>query len=167
MNRMRTSAAVLATAGAITAAQLGLAGSASAETAAPSASSASKVAPRSAGCPIDIVYTSRFYIGSGGWVTGNGLYFGLKNKSNKSFKNVKFTVTNVKNVRFGTAKAKGGKVTHKTSKTVTVYKKTLKAKASLGVQVRSKLLNKRSYKVKFSVRGSGWNCAVNQGTWGA
>ncbi|MFD5700075.1 hypothetical protein [Streptomyces lasiicapitis] len=163
---MRTSAAVLATAGAITAAQLGVAASASASSAAPSASSASKVAPRSAGCPIDIVYTSRFYIGSGGWVTGNGLYFGLKNKSTKSFKNVKFTVTNVKNVRFGTAKAKGGKVTHKTSKTVTVYKKTLKSKASLGVQVRSRLLNKNSYKVKFSVRGNGWNCAVNQGTWG-
>lgn len=166
MNRMRTSAAVLATAGAITAAQLGLAGPASAAPAGPSASSASKVAPRSAGCPIDIVYTSRFYIGSGGWVTGNGLYFGLKNKSNKSFKKVSFTVTNVKNVRFGSAKAKGGKVTRKTSKTVTVYNKTLKKKASLGVQVRSKLLSKRSYKVKFSVRGSGWNCAVNQGTWG-
>ncbi|WP_157168688.1 MULTISPECIES: hypothetical protein [Streptomyces] len=162
---MRTTAAVLATAGALTATQLGLAGSASASTPAPSAT-ASKVAPRSAACPIDIIYTSRFYIGSGGWVTGDGLYFGLKNKSNKSFKKVTFTVTNVKNVRFGTARPKGGKVTHKTSKTVSVYTKTLKKKASLGVRVESRLLNTRSYKVKFSVRGSGWNCAVNQGTWG-
>lgn len=162
---MRTTAAVLATAGAITATQLGLAGSASASSAAPSAS-ATEVAPRSAACPIDIVYTSRFYIGSGGWVTGSGLYFGLKNKSNKSFKKVTFTVTNVKNVRFGTAKAKGGKITRKTSKTVSVHTKTLKRKASLGVRVESRLLNTRSYKVKFSVRGSGWNCAVNQGRWG-
>ncbi|MFH8793604.1 hypothetical protein [Streptomyces sp. NPDC017941] len=162
---MRTTAAVLATAGALTATQLGLAGSASASTPAPSAT-ASKVAPRSAACPIDIIYTSRFYIGSGGWVTGDGLYFGLKNKSNKSFKKVTFTVTNVKNVRFGTAKAKGGKVTRKTSKTVSVHTTTLKKKASLGVRVESRLLNTRSYKVKFSVRGSGWNCAVNQGTWG-
>lgn len=166
MNRMRTSAAVLATAGAITAAQLGLAGAASASEGPKAAPTASKVAPRSAGCPIDIVYTSRFYTNSNGWVTGNGLYFGLKNKSTKSFKKVTFTVTNVKNIRFGSAKAKGGKVTRKTSRTVSVHTKTLKKKASLGVQVRTRLLNTRSYKVKFSVRGNGWNCAVNQGTWG-
>ncbi|MFG2502919.1 hypothetical protein ACGFSB_32525 [Streptomyces sp. NPDC048441] len=166
MNRTRTTAAVLATAGAITAAQLGFAGSASAVDA-PKAPKASAAGTQSAGCPIDIVYTSRFYIGAGGWVKGDGLYFGLKNKSTKSFKKVTFTVTNVKNVRFGSAKAKGGKVSHKTTKTVSVYDKSLKGKASLGVRVKTRLLNTRSYKVKFAVHGSGWNCAVNQGTWGA
>ncbi|GAA3089902.1 hypothetical protein ACFQ0X_04635 [Streptomyces rectiviolaceus] len=166
MNHARTTAAVLATAGALTAAQLGLAGSASAADA-PKAPKASAASAQSAGCPIDIVYTSRFYIGPGGWVKGDGLYFGLKNKSTKSFKKVTFTVSNVKNVRFGSAKAKGGKITHKTSKTVSVYDKSLKGKASLGVRVKTRLLNTRSYKVKFKVHGNGWNCAVNQGTWGA
>lgn len=171
MNRTRTTAAVLATAGAITAAQLGLAGAASASTPSPKTaprSAAPSAAPRVSGCPIDIVYTSRFYIDSHGWVTNGGLYFGIKNKSRASFKKVTFTVTNSKNVRFGSAKAKGGgKISHKTSKTVSVYKKTLKGKAGLGIKVRTHLLNKRHYKVKFAVRGNGWNCAVNQGTWGA
>ncbi|GGV22584.1 hypothetical protein GCM10010277_01680 [Streptomyces longisporoflavus] len=166
MNRTRMTTAILATAGALTATQLGLAGSASAADA-PKAPKASAASAQSSACPIDIVYTSRFRIGSGGWVTGDGLYFGLKNKSTKTFKKVTFTVSNVKNVRFGTAKAKGGKVTHKTSKTVSVYDKSLKGKASLGVRVESRLLNTRSYKVKFKVHGTGWNCAVNQGTWGA
>ncbi|QEU94737.1 hypothetical protein CP970_31060 [Streptomyces kanamyceticus] len=164
MNRMRTSAAVLATAGALTAAQLGLAGSASAAT----GSAAPKAAPRAvAGCPIDIVYTSRFQINRNGWVTNGGLYFGIKNKSRSTIKNVTFTVTNVKNVRFGRALPKGGKVTHKTSKTVSVFDKTFKGKAKLGFKVNTHLLNTRSYKVKFAVHGTGWNCAVNQGTWGA
>ncbi|MGA4842285.1 hypothetical protein [Streptomyces sp. G45] len=178
MNRTRSTAAVLATAGAITAAQLGLAGAASAASPSPRPSAQSvapqstpKAAPRSTGCPIDIVYTSRFYVNSNGWVTNGGLYFGIKNKSNKSFKKVSFTVTNVKNVRFGSAKAKGKgdgvKITRKTSKTVRVYDPFLAKKASLGVKVNSRLLNTRSYKVKFEVRGQGWNCAVNQGTWGA
>lgn len=164
MNRMRTSAAVLATAGALTAAQLGLAGSASAAsgTAAPSA------APRAvAGCPIDIVYTSRFQIDRNGWVTNGGLYFGIKNKSTKSIKKVTFTVTNAKNVRFGKATPKGGKVTHRTTKKVSVYDKSLAGKASLGFRVRTHLLNSRSYKVNFTVHGTGWNCSVNQGSWGA
>ncbi|WP_224059339.1 hypothetical protein [Streptomyces kanamyceticus] len=161
---MRTSAAVLATAGALTAAQLGLAGSASAAT----GSAAPKAAPRAvAGCPIDIVYTSRFQINRNGWVTNGGLYFGIKNKSRSTIKNVTFTVTNVKNVRFGRALPKGGKVTHKTSKTVSVFDKTFKGKAKLGFKVNTHLLNTRSYKVKFAVHGTGWNCAVNQGTWGA
>ncbi|ATL27301.1 hypothetical protein KY5_2283 [Streptomyces formicae] len=169
MNRMRTSAAVLATAGALTAAQLGLAGSASAATGptAPKAASA-KAAPRAvAGCPIDIVYTSRFQIDRNGWVTNGGLYFGIKNKSRSSIKNVTFTVTNVKNVRFGKATPTGGKVTRRTSKTVSVFDKSFKGKAKLGVKVRTHLLNTRSYKVKFAVHGTGWNCAVDQGTWGA
>ncbi|QDQ13407.1 hypothetical protein FH965_24910 [Streptomyces spectabilis] len=175
MNRMtRTTAAALGTAGLITAAQLGLAGTASAAGDATqrsaSADKPSSAAPfakaTSSGCPIDIVYTSRFYIGQGGWVTGNGLYFGIKNKSNKKFTNVKFTVTNVKNIRFGRATAKGGKITHKTSRSITVLDKSFSGKAKLGVQVRTRLLNKNSYKVKFQVRGNGWNCAVNQGTWG-
>ncbi len=169
MNRMRTSVAVLATAGALTAGQLGMAGaaSASAKPEPKAASAAPSAAPRSSGCPIDIVYTSRFQIDRNGWVTNGGLYFGLKNKSTKSFKKVSFTVTNVKNIRFGRATPKGGKATHKTSKTVTVYDKSLAGKAKLGVKVRTHLLNTRSYKVKFSVRGNGWNCAVDQGTWGA
>ncbi|MFH8606014.1 hypothetical protein ACH4D5_00750 [Streptomyces sp. NPDC018029] len=165
---MRTSAAVLATAGALTAAQLGLAGSASAATGPTAPKAAPKASPSAvSGCPIDIVYTSRFQVDRNGWVTNGGLYFGIKNKSTKSFKKVSFTVTNVKNIRFGRATPKGGKVTHKTSKTVTVYDKSLAGKAKLGVKVRTRLLNTRSYKVKFSVRGTGWNCAVNQGTWGA
>ncbi|GHE56770.1 hypothetical protein GCM10018785_27500 [Streptomyces longispororuber] len=173
VNRTRITAAALGTAALVTVGQLGLAGTASASgdatqrsASADKPSSAAPSATRSSGCPIDIVYTSRFYIGSGGWVTGNGLYFGIKNKSTKKFGKVKFTVTNVKNIRFGRATAKGGKITHKTSKSVTVYTKTLKGKAKLGVQVRTRLLNKNSYKVKFQVRGNGWNCAVNQGTWG-
>lgn len=153
---MRTTAAVLATAGALTAAQLGLAGAASAATA----------APQSSGCPIDIVYPSRFYIDSNGWVTNGGLYFGIKNKSTRKFQKVTFTVTNVKNIRFGTARAKGGTISHKTSKTVSVYTRTFKGKAGLGFKVRTRLLNTSVYKVKFTLRGTGWNCAVNQGTWG-
>lgn len=164
MNRMRTSAAVLATAGALTAVQLGLAGSASAAT----GPTAPKAAPRAvAGCPIDIVYTSRFQVNREGWVTNGGLYFGIKNKSTKSFKNVTFTVTNVKNIRFGKATPKGGKVTRKTSQTVSVFDRSLKGKAKLGFRVNTHLLNNRHYKVKFTVHGTGWNCAVNQGTWGA
>lgn len=158
MNRMRTTTTVLATAGLLTAAQLGLAGGAF----------AAAQAPASSGCPIDLVYPSRFYIDSHGWVTNGGLYFGIKNKSTtKTFKKVSFTVTDVKNIRFGSAKATGGKVTHKTSKTVTVYTGTLNKKASLGVKVQTHLLNTHSYKVKFTLHGSGWTCAVNQGTWGS
>jgi hypothetical protein len=158
MNRMRTTTAVLATAGLLTAAQLGLAGGAFAATQTPAGS----------GCPINLVYPTSFYIDSHGWVTGGGLYFGIKNKSTtQTFKNVSFTVTDVKNIRFGSARATGGKVTHKTSKTVTVSTGTLKKKASLGVKVQTHLLNTHTYKVKFTLHGSGWNCAVNQGTWGA
>ncbi|OIJ66389.1 hypothetical protein [Streptomyces mangrovisoli] len=157
MNRTRTTTAVLATAGIVTAAQLGFAGAASAASASATSSS----------CPISISYPSRFYVDSNGWVTGSGLYFGVNNKSTtKSFKKVTFTVTDVKNIRFGTATAKGGKVTHRTSKTVSVYTATLKAKGKLGVTVRTHLLNTHSYKVKFTLKGTGWNCAVNQGTWG-
>ncbi|GGW74884.1 hypothetical protein GCM10010503_60560 [Streptomyces lucensis JCM 4490] len=158
MNRMRTTMTVLAAAGVVTAAQLGLAGSASAATRAPQSSS---------GCPVNLVYPSRFYVDSHGWVTNGGLYFGIKNKSTtKSFKKVTFTVTNVKNIRFGKAKPTGGKVTKNTTTTVSVYTATLKKKASLGVRVPSHLLNTRSYKVKFTLKGTGWNCASNQGTWG-
>ncbi|MEU9477352.1 hypothetical protein [Streptomyces sp. NPDC048191] len=154
---MRTTAAVLATAGVLTAAQLGLATGAFAATS----------APQRAGCPLNLVYPSRFYIDSHGWVTNGGLYFGIKNKSTTtSFKKVSFTVTDVKNIRFGSARATGGKITHKTSKTVTVYAGTLNKKASLGVKVQTHLLNTHSYKVKFTLHGSGWNCAVDQGTWG-
>ncbi|MDV9177834.1 hypothetical protein R6V09_47895 [Streptomyces sp. W16] len=158
VHRMRTTAAVLTAAAALTAAQLGLAQAASATTAAPSSS----------GCPISVVYPSGFYVDSHGWVTGGGLYFGIKNKSTtKSFKKVTLTVTDVKNIRFGTAKAKGGTVSHRTSKAVSVYTTTLKKKASVGVTVRTHLLNTRTYKVKLTLHGSGWNCAVDQGTWGS
>ncbi|MET8246395.1 hypothetical protein ABZV31_19425 [Streptomyces sp. NPDC005202] len=157
MNRTRTTVAALAAAGVVTAAQLGLAG----------AASAAAAAPQSSGCPINIVYPSRFYVDHNGWVTNGGLYFGIKSKTTKSFKKVTFTVTNVKNIRFGSATAKGGKISHKTSQTVSVYTKTFKGKASLGFKVRTHLLNTRSYKLKFTLHGSGWNCAVNQGTWGS
>ncbi|MFJ8196712.1 hypothetical protein [Streptomyces sp. NPDC096152] len=157
MNRTRTTVAALAAAGVVTAAQLGLAGAASAATA----------APQSSGCPINIVYPSRFYVDHNGWVTNGGLYFGIKSKTDKSFKKVTFTVTNVKNLRFGTATPKGGKITHRTSQTVSVYTSTFKGKASLGFKVRTHLLNTHSYKLKFTLHGSGWNCAVSQGTWGA
>ncbi|MFE0514896.1 hypothetical protein [Streptomyces sp. NPDC058964] len=154
---MRMSATVLAAAGIVSAAQLGLAGAASAQPAAATSSS----------CPISLVYPSRFYVDSHGWVTNGGLYFGIKNKSTtKSFSKVTFTVTDVKNIRFGTAKATGGKITKNTTKVVSVYNVTLKKKASLGFKVPTHLLNTRSYKVKFTLKGTGWNCASDQGTWG-
>ncbi|MEV7128270.1 hypothetical protein [Streptomyces sp. NPDC093260] len=157
MNRTRTTAAVLAAVGAVTAAQLGLAGTASASTA----------APRSSGCPVNIVYPSRFYVDHNGWVTNGGLYFGIKSKTSKSFRKVTFTVTNSKNIRFGTAKATGGGISHRTSTTVSVSTSTFRGKASLGFRVRTHLLNTRSYQLKLTLHGSGWSCAVNQGTWGA
>ncbi|MCF3135232.1 hypothetical protein IPZ69_33915 [Streptomyces olivochromogenes] len=158
MNRMRTSATVLATAGLVTAAQLGLASVASAQTSAPTSSN----------CPISLVYPSRFYVDSHGWVTNGGLYFGIKNKSTtKSFSKVTFTVTDVKNIRFGTAKPTGGKITKNTTKVVSVYTLSLKKKASLGMKVPTHLLNTHTYKVKFTLKGTGWNCASDQGTWGA
>ncbi|MFI2644144.1 hypothetical protein [Streptomyces sp. NPDC018610] len=156
MNRTRT-AAVLATVGAVTATQLALAGAASAST----------VAPRSSSCPVSIVYPSRFYVDHNGWVTDGGLYFGVKSKTAKGFKKVTFTVTNSRNIRFSTAKATGGRISHRTSQTVSVYTSTLKGKASLGFRVRTHLLSTRSYKLKLALHGSGWNCAVDQGTWGA
>ncbi|MFF8594654.1 hypothetical protein ACF061_25030 [Streptomyces sp. NPDC015220] len=156
MNRTRTTVAALAAAGLVTAAQLGLAGAASAATA----------APQSTGCPVNIVYPTRFYVDHNGWVTNGGLYFGVKSKTGKSFKKVTFTVTNVKNLRFGTAAPTGGRISHRTSQTVSVYTSTLKGKASLGFRVHTRLLNNRSYKLKLTLHGSGWNCAVNQGTWG-
>ncbi|MFE0171759.1 hypothetical protein ACFWZ2_05535 [Streptomyces sp. NPDC059002] len=160
---MRTSAAVLATAGALTAAQLGLAGSASAAT----GSTAPKAAPRAvAGCPIDITFPKRFYYDAQGNVKNGGLYFGIKNKSTKSIKKVTFTVTNTKNLRFKKATPTGGKVTHKTSKSVSVYDKSLKGKAKLGVKVQTQLKNFNSYGAKFTLHGTGWHCSVNQGVWG-
>ncbi|MEU7579108.1 hypothetical protein AB0B50_16080 [Streptomyces sp. NPDC041068] len=164
---MRTSAAVLATAGALTAAQLGLAGSASAATGSTAPKASAAAAPRAvSGCPIDIVYPKRFSYDAQGNVLNGGLYFGIKSKTTKSIKNVTLTVTNTKNVRFKKATPTGGKVTRKTTKTVAVYDKTFKGKAKLGFKVQTRILNVRSYGVKFTLRGTGWNCAVNQGTWG-
>ncbi|MFJ2769956.1 hypothetical protein [Streptomyces sp. NPDC087300] len=164
---MRTSAAVLATAGALTAVQLGIAGPASAAVGQHAPKAAPKAAPSAVtGCPIDIVYPKRFSYDARGNVTNGGLYFGIKNKSTKSIKKVTFTVTNVKNLRFSTAKPTGGKITHRTSKTVSVYDKTFSGKAKLGFKVKTRLLNTRSYGAKFTLRGTGWQCAVNQGTWG-
>ncbi|MEV7191453.1 hypothetical protein AB0N81_06550 [Streptomyces sp. NPDC093510] len=160
---MRTSAAVLATAGALTAAQLGLAGSASAA----SGPTTVKASPQAvSGCPIDIVYPKRFSYDRYGNVTNGGLYFGIKSKTTKSIKKVTFTVTNTKNVRFKKATPTGGKITRRTTKTVSVYDKTFKGKAKLGFKVQTRLLNTSSFGVKFTLRGTGWNCAVNQGTWG-
>ncbi|MEU2420925.1 hypothetical protein ABZ619_07755 [Streptomyces sp. NPDC007851] len=155
---MRTSAGVLAAVGVVTAAQLGLAAGASARS----------EAPHSAGCPVDIVYPSRFYANSNHWVTEGGLYFAVQNKSaTENFTKVTFTVTEVRNIRFGTARTKGGKVTHRTSKTVSVYTAALKKKTSLGVRVRTHLLNTHTYQVRFALHGTGWTCAVDQGTWGS
>ncbi|MGW0884928.1 hypothetical protein [Streptomyces sp. NPDC002671] len=165
MHHKRATAAVLATAGLVTAAQLGLAGAASAATVAPQSTT---VAPQSTGCPVNLVYPTRFYVNSHGWVTNGGLYFGIKNTSTtKSFKRVTFTVSDVRNIRYGSATPKGGRVTNKTTKTVSVYAGTLKAKASLGVKVQTHLLNTHNYAVKFTLHGTGWTCAVNQGTWGS
>ena len=157
MNRTRMTIAALTATGLFTAAQLGLAGAASAAT---------TVTPKSSGCPIDIVYPTRFYVDHHGWATHGGLYFGIKSKTGKRIKKVTFTVTNVKNLRFGSAKAKGGWISHTTSQTVSVYTKTLKGKAGLGFRVQTHVLNTRNYRLKFTVHGSGWNCAVQQGTWG-
>ncbi|MEW2301260.1 hypothetical protein AB0958_14985 [Streptomyces sp. NPDC006655] len=155
---MRTSVGVLTTVGVVTAAQLGLAAGASARTG----------APQSTGCPVDIVYPSRFYANSSNWVTNGGLYFAVKNKSaGKDFTKVTFTVTDVKNIRFGTAAPTGGKVTRRTSTTVSVSTATLKKRTSLGVRVQSHLLDTHTYKVKFTLHGTGWSCAVDQGTWGS
>lgn len=160
MNRMRTTATVLATAAVLTTAQFGLAGAATASGAAPAA------APRSASCPVSILYPSRFYVDSHNRVTDGGLSFAVRNNSgSKSFKKVTLTVTDVKNVRFGTAHASGGKVTHRTSKTVSVHAGTLRKGTSLGVRVHTRLLDTRHYKVRLTLRGTGWNCAVDQGTW--
>ncbi|MFD4632543.1 hypothetical protein ACFVYR_12905 [Streptomyces sp. NPDC058284] len=161
---MRTSAAVLATAGALAAGQLGLAGSASAA----SGPSAVQASPRAAvsGCPIDIVYPKRFYYDAHGNVTNGGLYFGIKSKTTRSIKKVTFTVTNTKNIRFKKATPTGGKITRRTTQSVSVYDKSLAGKAKLGFKVQTRLLNTRSFGVKFTLRGTGWNCSVNQGTWG-
>ncbi|MFF4119992.1 hypothetical protein [Streptomyces sp. NPDC001714] len=159
---MRTTFRVLAVAGALTTAQIALATGASARADSPAETA------KSTGCPVDIVYPSRFSVNASGWVTDGGLYFAVKNKSaTKSFKKVTFTVTDVKNIRFGTATAKGGKVSHRTSKTVSVYTTTLKKKSTLGVKVQTHLLNTHTYKVRFTLHGTGWNCAVDQGTWGS
>ncbi|MFE9611580.1 hypothetical protein [Streptomyces sp. NPDC006012] len=158
MNRIRTGVTVLTTTGLLTAAQLGL----------PQAASAQQPTAQSSNCPLAIMYPSRFSVDTHGWVTGGGLYFGIKNKSTtRSFTKVTFTVTNVKNIRFGSAKAKGGRIGHKTSRTVSVRTTTLKKKASLGVTVRTRLLDTRTYKARFTLTGNGWNCAVDQGTWGS
>ncbi|MDF3299033.1 hypothetical protein [Streptomyces tropicalis] len=157
MNRTRTTVAALTAAGIVTAAQLGLAGAASAATA----------APQSSGCPLSISYPTRFYVDHNGWVTNGGLYFGIRSKTSKSYRNVTFTVTDVKNIRFSTANPTGGRISHRTSQTVSVATSTFKGRASLGFRVRTHLLNTHSYRLKFTLHGSGWNCAVNQGTWGA
>nr|BFD81032.1 hypothetical protein StreXyl84_04330 [Streptomyces sp. Xyl84] len=157
MNRTRTAVAALVATGVLTTAQVGLAGAASAAT----------VTQKSAGCPLDIVYPTRFYVDHQGWVTGGGLYFGIRSKTSRSYKNVTFTVTDVRNLRFGSATATGGRISHRTSKTVSVSTRTFKGRASLGFKVRTHLLNTRNYKLKFTLHGSGWRCAVNQGTWGS
>ncbi|MFD5544738.1 hypothetical protein ACFWIJ_44840 [Streptomyces sp. NPDC127079] len=155
---MRTSFGALTAVGVVTAAQLCLAAGASART----------EAPQSTGCPVDIVYPSRFYANSGHWVTNGGLYFAVKNRSaTKNFTKVTFTVTEVKNIRFGTAAPTGGRVTRRTPTTVSVSTTTLKKRTSLGVRVRSHLLDTHAYEVKFALHGTGWTCAVDQGTWGS
>ncbi|MGW0820086.1 hypothetical protein [Streptomyces sp. NPDC002845] len=153
MNRIHRTAAVLATSGAVIASQVGFAGAASAAT---------------PGCPIKISTPSRFYVDSNGWVTNGGLYFGIKGTSKKHFKNVRFTVKNVKNIRFGKATpTKYDKITKQWKQVITVKDKNMAGKKDkVGFKVRTRLLNTNVYKVKLILRGEGWSCAVNQGTWG-
>jgi hypothetical protein len=164
--RIRTAGAVLAAAGAVAATQLTFVGSASAADQEARTPKPAAMQTQSTGCPIKIVYTSRFYLNSSGWVKGDGLYFGLKNTSSRTIRNVKFNVQNVHNIRFGRSWAKGGVTTHKSSTGITVRDANLKAHKSLGVQAHTRLLNTNRYKVKFTIHGSGWSCSVNQGTWG-
>ncbi|MFF4754329.1 hypothetical protein ACWD5R_24725 [Streptomyces sp. NPDC002514] len=157
MNRIRTDVTVLTTTGLLTAAQLGLSQAASAQ---PTA--------QSSDCPLAVAHPSRFSVDTHGRVTGGGRYFGIKNKrTTKSFKKVAFTVTKAKHVRFGSAKANGGKIGHQTPKSVPVHTATLKKMASLDVTVRTRLLDTRTHKTRFTLSGNGWNCAVDQGTWGS
>ncbi len=159
MNRMRTTVAVLGAAGALTAAQLGLAGTAA----------AAGADTQAGGCPIKISTPKRFYVDANRWVTNGGLYFGLKNTSKtKSFSGVSLTISKPKNLTFGYATpTKGSKITKRTTKTVTVSTKKLAAKGSTGFRVRTRMGNvNRDYEVKLTVRGKGWDCAVNQGWWG-
>lgn len=159
MNRMRTTVAVLGAAGALTAAQLGLAGTAA----------AAGADAQAGNCPIKISTPKRFYVDANGWVTNGGLYFGLKNTSkSKSFKNVSLTIDQPVNLSFGYATPnKGSKITKRTSKIVTVYKKTLKEKGTTGFRVKTRMGNaKKDYEVRLTLRGKGWTCAVQQGWWG-
>lgn len=157
MNRMRTTAAVL---GALTAAQLGLAGAASA-------------APKAAGCPIELVSPGGFTLDSKNRVEG-GLYFALKNKSKSaSFKDVSLTVSKPVNLTFTYASAtKHSEITKRTSKVATVHTRTLKKKGTTGLRVSAYMTNrKKPYEVRFTVHGKTaagkkWGCAVDQGWWG-
>ncbi|MFB7499107.1 hypothetical protein ACFC09_31225 [Streptomyces sp. NPDC056161] len=168
MNRIRTDVTVLTTTGLLTAAQLG-----------PSQAASAQPTAQSSGCPLAVAHPSRFSVDTHGRgphpirmrtpsVCGGGRHFGIKNKrTTKSFKKVAFTVTNVEDVGFGSATANGGKIGHQTSKAVSVHTTTPKEKASLGVTVRTRLLDTRTYKARFTLSGNGWNCAADQGTWGS
>ena len=172
MNRMRTTAAVLGATAALTAAQLGLAGSASAG----SATSAASVGTQAAGCPIELVSPGGFTLDSKNRVRG-GLYFGLKNKSKTaSFKDVSLTVKKPVNLRFTYASpTKGSKITKRTATVATVHTKTLKTlkkKGTTGLRISAYMKNsKNPYEVRFTVHGKTaagkkWGCAVDQGWWG-
>lgn len=161
MNRMRTTAAVLGTVGALTATQLGLAGAASA-------------APRAAGCPIELRSPKSFTLDAKNRVQG-GLYFALRNKSKTaSFKDVSLTVSKPVNLTFTYATpTKGSKITKRTSKVATVHTRTLKKKDTTGLRISAYMTNsKKPYEVRFTVRGKTaagkqWGCAVDQGWWGS
>jgi hypothetical protein len=159
VNRMRTTVAVLGAAGALTAAQLGLAGTAAAVGADAQAGK----------CPIKISTPKRFYVDANGWVTNGGLYFGVKNTSKtKDFSSVSLTISKPVNLKFGYATpTKGSKITKRTTKTVTVFTKKLAATRSSGFRVKTRMGNvNRDYEVRLTLRGKGWDCAVDQGWWG-
>lgn len=172
MNRMRTTVAVLGATAALTAAQLGLAGTASAASTAGAETQAGQAA---ANCPIKITYLTKFYVDNNNWVTNGGLRFGLKNSSKKvTFKDVSLKVTNTKSLRFGKATVTTrpiGRITQKTNQVVKIAAKTLKPGKSAAFKVSTHMLRTDKYEVKFEVYGKTtdgkkWGCAVDQGTWG-
>lgn len=164
MNRMRTTVAVLGVTGALTVAQLGLAGGAS----------ATDVSTQDTKCGIKITFLTKFYVDQNNRVTNGGLKFGLTNTTKKqTFNSVSLKVQNVKSLRFGKATVTTrpiGRITQKTDQTVKIAAKTLKPGKSAAFKVSTRLLKNR-YEAKFTLygktpNGKRWSCPVDGGTWG-
>lgn len=162
---MRTTAAVLGAAAALTVAQLGLAG----------AASATDVSTQATKCGVDVTFLKKFYIDQNNWVTDGGLRFGLKNTTKKeTFKDVSLKVQNTKNLRFGKATVTTrpiGRITQKTDQIVKIAANKLAPGKSAAFKVSTRLLRTDKYQVKFTVYGKNsngkkWSCQVDAGTWG-